>query len=288
MFGYVRVFKDELKVKEYELFKAHYCGLCKTLKKDFGFASRFALSYDLTFLSLLISSLSDNEENVELKSCVANPFKKKPVISPTSSLKYAACANVILTYFKLKDDISDNHSLKSAFALLFMMSAKRKAKKRAPELFEEIEKSMKRLIGLEKSRCAEPDKLSHEFSHLTECIFSFSIENDEKTRRILARMGYLIGRFIYLADAIDDYEKDKKKGSFNVLLESGCSISKEELSDSLEFTLSEISSAYNLLEIKKNKSILDNIIYLGLSDSLKKVGNPQKNEKETKHNDRPI
>ncbi|MBE7039054.1 MAG: hypothetical protein E7404_09165 [Ruminococcaceae bacterium] len=288
MFGYVRVYKDELKVKEYELFRAYYCGLCKTLKKDYCFAARMGLSYDLTFLSILFSSVSDYEDKAKAEICIANPIKKKPVISSSSYMEYAACANVILTYFKILDDFSDNHSIKSALAYPFILAAKRKARKKQPELYKKISQSMKRLSVLEKSKCNEPDKLSNEFGFITQSIFSYGPIVCDKTRRILGQIGYHIGRFIYLLDACDDYDKDKKNCSFNVLLQNGLSITKEEVLDSLEFTLSEISSAYNLLEIKKNKPILDNIIYLGLMDSLNKVRNPIHCKKETKNNERPL
>lgn len=284
LFGYVKIYKNELKVKEYDLFKAYYCGLCKTLKRDYGFASRMGLSYDLTFLSLILSSVYNADEKVEPNVCVANPFKKKPVMISNKYMEYAATANVILTYFKLRDDISDNHSLKSILFYPFVLSAKRKAKKKQPALFSAVKESMKKLSELEKSNCADIDRLANEFASLTKCIFSADIIEDEKTRRIMEHMGYLIGRYIYLLDACDDYENDKKSKSFNILLLKDCPISKEEVLNSLEFTLSEIAGAYTLLDIKKNKPILDNIIYLGLMDSLKKVKEPQ-DKKRRKHDE---
>lgn len=283
MFGYVKIFKDELKVKEYDLFKAYYCGLCKTIKKNYGFAARMGLSYDLTFLSLLLASVYDTEDKINPESCIANPLKKKPVRCGDSYAEYCASANVILTYFKLLDDLYDNHSVKSAFALLFMISSKRKAKKKEPLLFENVKKYMKALSALEKKHSNEPDALADKFAHLTETIFTPSVIKDEKINRVLGVMGYQLGRFIYLLDACDDYERDKKSGAYNVLTQDGCPVTKDELLASLEFTLSEVANAYNLLEIKKNKTITDNIIYLGLMDSLNKVRNPQAEKKERKN-----
>ena len=271
MFGYVNIYKNELKVKEYDLFRAYYCGLCKTLKKNYGFASRMGLSYDLTFLSLLLSSVYPQDDILKPQVCVANPLKKKPVILSNKFMEYTSCANVILTYFKIIDDIYDNHSLKSAFFWLFMLPAIRKAKKQQPCLYLNVKNSMERLTKLEKAKIGNPDALAEEFATLTGYVFSADIIPDENTKRILTQIGRLIGRYIYLLDACADFDKDKEKNNYNVLLQSDCSISKEELLDSLEFTLSEIAMAYNLLDIKKNKPILDNIIYLGLADSLNKI-----------------
>jgi len=282
LFGYVKIYKNELKVKEYDLFKAYYCGLCKTLKKEYGFASRMGLSYDLTFLSLILSSVFETDEKVKPEVCVANPFKKKPIMNSNKFMEYAASANVILTYFKLRDDIKDNHRIKSILFYPFMIGAKRKARKKQPELFKNVKESMDRLSALEKNACPDIDALANEFANLTGCVFDADVITDEKTKRIMKHMGYLIGRYIYLLDACDDYESDKKSKSFNALLVDGCIVSKEDVFESLEFTLSEVAGAYNLLDIKKNKPILDNIIYLGLMDSLKKVKEP-KEEKRRKH-----
>lgn len=271
MFGYVKIYKDELKVKEYNLFKSYYCGLCKTLKKNYGFASRLGLSYDLTFLSLILSSVYLPKEEISSQVCVANPFKKKPVMHPNSFMEYSACANVLLTYFKLRDDICDNHSIKSVLCIPFILPALKKARKKQPKLYSEIKECMNKLSSLEKAKASEPDVLADAFGLLTKAIFSADVIRDDNIKRIMAQIGYLIGRYIYLLDACDDYEEDKKSKSFNVLLTKECPVTKEELLDTLEFTLSEISLSYELLDIKKNKSILDNIIYLGLYDSLKKV-----------------
>mgnify|MGYP006393699639 FL=1 len=49
MFGYVTVYKPELKIKEFEAYKGIYCTLCKEMGKEYGLLSRFLLSYDGAF-----------------------------------------------------------------------------------------------------------------------------------------------------------------------------------------------------------------------------------------------
>ena len=34
-------------------------------------------------------------------------------------------------------------------------------------------------------------------------------------------MGFYLGKFVYLMDALEDVEKDRKKGNYNLFLESG-------------------------------------------------------------------
>ncbi|MDF2878321.1 MAG: hypothetical protein K0S30_1417, partial [Clostridia bacterium] len=113
MFGYVTPLKDELKIREYTTFKSYYCGLCFHLKKEFGNLPRMTLNYDMTFLAVLLDSLTDKESTIQMKKCMTSPIKKKAVILDNEALTYAANMNVALVYYKLLDDAADNKSLKS-------------------------------------------------------------------------------------------------------------------------------------------------------------------------------
>ena len=55
MFGYVRPLPDELKVRDLRVWREDYCGLCRCLGTRYGFAARFLLSYDITFLYGLLT-----------------------------------------------------------------------------------------------------------------------------------------------------------------------------------------------------------------------------------------
>jgi len=56
MFGYVVINKPELKFKEFDVYKSFYCGLCYSLRSRYGFVGQFTLSYDMTFLVMLLTS----------------------------------------------------------------------------------------------------------------------------------------------------------------------------------------------------------------------------------------
>lgn len=111
MFGYVTPDKPELKIKEFELFRAYYCGLCKTMGRSSGILSRFALNYDSVFLALILSSLCRENVRIEKEICFANPVKKKYVARESKSLEYAADINIMLMYYKFKDNWADEKML---------------------------------------------------------------------------------------------------------------------------------------------------------------------------------
>ncbi len=271
MFGYVEPLKDELKIKEYNIFRSYYCGLCKTLKKEYGFFSRLALNYDSVFLALLLSSVHEEQYSCRKERCIANPFSKKVIQKTNESLSYSAAVMVILALLKLEDDIRDEKSAKALFAYISLFGAKCKISKNYKELYNESKKYMRALSALEKDKCSIPDKLSNEFSSLMSFLFVPDFINDENTKRILAHIGYMLGRFIYILDAFDDLEEDKKKNRFNPYLMCELPPDKETVHENLTLALSSISSSYELIDLKINKSILDNIIYLGLKTKLDNV-----------------
>lgn len=267
MFGYVNAHKDLLRVCDYNVFRGYYCGLCKALGKQFNQLTRFGLSYDMTFLAILISSLNKNPLNLQQKPCIAHPITKRPVISEDDGIRYSADMSVLLTYYKLKDDWNDEKSLKS-FARLWYYFPMKRVQKKYPHQAKVIRESLRKLNQLEQENCENPDRVADCFGKLTQAIFDRN--NDHLP---IKTVGYHIGRFIYFTDAYKDLEHDLKKKNYNPFLaRSGSAVNKEklkqELIPSLTYTLSEIANAYELIPIRKNKELLDNIIYLGLRKTI--------------------
>ncbi len=271
MFGYVRAYKDELRVKEYDTYRAYYCGLCMTLKKEYGFFARFGLNYDAVFLALLLSAVTDADDKCSAKCCMASPFKKKPMTETSPCLSYSAGVMVMLAMLKLADDVHDEKSVKSAMALISLSGARRRVMKQYGMLYESCKAQIKALTSLEHAQCDSIDALADTFGTLMQHVFTPPFIKDENTRRILSHIGYLLGRFIYILDAYEDMEKDKKKHCFNVFLTQKTPPDKDALRDSLTLTLSSIANSYELLNIKQNNPILDNILYLGLPHVLDNV-----------------
>ncbi|MBO5407786.1 MAG: hypothetical protein J6A61_00040 [Clostridia bacterium] len=263
MFGYVNAHKDLLRVCDYNVFRGYYCGLCKMLGKEFHQLTRFGLSYDMTFLAILMSALDQNEIIMKYQPCIAHPVTKRPVILEDDGIRYSADMSVLLTYYKLKDDWDDEKSIKS-FARLLYWFPMRKVAKKYPRQTKAIRDNLEKLFELEQQNCKNPDRVADCFGKLTEAIFDRNEDN-----LALKTVGYHIGRFIYFTDAYMDLEKDQKKKNYNPFLaRSENNIQKEDLKNelvpSLTYTLNEIANAYELLTLYKNKELLDNIIYLGL------------------------
>lgn len=284
MFGYIRPFKPHMRICEFDTYKAVYCGLCKEMGRHSGFLTRFTLSYDFAFLGLLSFAVNDVEPSIANQTCMAHPLKKTPCITCGDGLTYTAAAAVLSIYHKLRDDIADRGFLKKLAAgllLPFIRGAYKKAKSAYPLLADVIEENMKKQTALEKDRCKSIDQATEPTAQIMAEI-ARGISADPKQQRVLARLGYLLGRYVYLADALQDAPEDFKKKSYNpLLLQEDCVdsgvLNMEKIrslaTDSIHFTLGELANTYTLLNIQKFKPILDNILYLGLKNTFTLVLN---------------
>jgi hypothetical protein len=294
MLGYISPDKPELKIKEYEIYSGYYCGICKSIGKRYGQIPRFSLSYDSVFLALLFSGVYLVEESVVFERCIVHPVKKRTIVNQNFSIDYAADMFLILMYFKLKDDQRDNKSLKSSIGIILGDGTFKKLKRTYPNKILEVENYLRQLTILEENKCKSIDESAEPFSKLTETIFSIEYDGNpffnEKKDKIVKNIGYFIGKWLYLIDALDDLEDDFKndnynplilKFEFNNLIES-ISDFRNRINERMEFNLhsylSELIKAYDLLDIKKNRALLDNIIYFGLMEKTENILSKGRNE----------
>lgn len=284
MFGYITPVSPELKVRDYETYKAVYCGLCHTLGKMYGFFARLTLNYDFTFMALLYMSLAQDDEKFGCKRCISKPASGKIICEQNRFLNYCADSAILMTYYKFIDTIHDSDLLKKIiayFAFPFLYFLKNKASKRNPELFLLIKDYYQKQTRLEDSDHVTIDAACEPTAELLS-VMAARFSEDGQEKRILTRFGYMLGRLIYLFDAIEDLNDDKKSGSFNPFLRSSafnnadfkCILNQAE--GIINNTISELINSYHLLNFIKYKEILDNFIYLGIKKTQKSVFNGEK------------
>lgn len=270
MFGYITPLEGELKVKEQQFYKSLYCGLCKTMGKRVCPESRMTLSYDIVFLALVRFLLS--EEKVEFKKCrcSVSPFKKKTVVLSNPSLNYCSAVGALLAYHNIADDVSDKKGVKRLGAKALLSFSKRMRKRAAiPELDSYISKKLKELSDIEKSGQKSLDMCADSFGELLKYVFSYGYGGDASKKLIAEEIGYNIGKWIYILDAADDYEKDKKSGEFNPIED----FDAQKLEITLTMCLTGVERAVCLIDAYDSgiMSIVQNIIYLGMPFKAKKV-----------------
>ncbi len=281
MFGYIMPDKPELKIKEFEMFRGYYCGLCKSMGKRFGILSRFALNYDSVFLGLLLSSVHKEVPILKKEGCFANPLKKKWIVKDSIYIDYAADISTLLTYYKLKDNIRDEGGLAPRLAQLAFRNGYRSAAERNRQLEEIIAGSIAAQLKLEEQGCSSMDEVAEPFADMLKKLLEAGYKGEDKsTARILGWIGYNLGKWVYLIDAFDDIEKDIKEKNYNPLLSQykydGGDIKvfkasiTEEVRLNLQQALSQTTGSVELLSLG-NKGIIDNIIYEGLYGKTERI-----------------
>jgi len=287
VFGYIKPDISGLIVKEHELYRAVYCSLCRMGGKRVSRLTRFFLSYDFTALALLRLAVLERSVDGELETNggvktkkVFCPYtlKRKNVLVCDEVFEYTAADFACLLYFKAKDDVADSGSVKRLFkrlALPVFWRMKRRAAKLYPTLFDTVSEGLSSLAALEKDGESHTlDELADGFAQSVADIAAFGFDRGQSTEDgvcLIAReAGYHIGRFIYLADAMDDLDLDVKRRLFNPLVCHYGSASEarehwRELEETLKASALRFSAAVGLAPHSHYTDILQNIAQRGMA-----------------------
>ncbi len=261
MFGYVVPNQSEMKMWEFDHYRSYYCGICRELKERHGASGQLTLSYDTTFLALLLTSLYEPEDDQSEIRCAVHPAKRHATRRNVYTA-YAADMNVILSYYSCLDDWTDERKA-SRYALARALKSKTLALTgKYVGKMEVIRKNLDLLHQAEKAGETDLDKVSGYFGEIMAEVFAYRKDEWEPTLR---RMGFYLGKFIYLMDAYDDLERDKKTGSYNPLLSRADRPDfDEKCKELLTMMMAECSRSFEVLPILENLDILRNILYSGI------------------------
>ncbi|MDR1778828.1 MAG: DUF5685 family protein [Clostridiales Family XIII bacterium] len=292
MIGYVTPQKSELKLREFEVYNAYYCAVCHAIRSRYGQLPRLLLNYDFVFLAMLLASLGDAEDAISEFRCATHPTRRRNIIGASPETDYAADLLVLLAYCNLQDDKQDEHKVLGYAGTAVLGPYYRKAKRRYPAKEALLWVKLRELARFEKDGCAQIDLVSEPFADIMEAAFDWpglaERNGSEMLRTALKRIGRHLGKWVYLIDAADDLAKDRKSGSYNPL--AGEEVPADRLKLNLQLHLAQIAEATDLLPIKKNRAIIENIVYIGLNKRTEDVtrayaemtgaaaGGPERNE----------
>lgn len=268
MLGYVTIEKGELKVREYERYQAYYCGICRSIGRRLGQTPRMTLSYDAAFLAAVLAGAFSEEAQIVRRHCMVHPVQKRPQVERSGAVDYAADVMVILAYYKFLDDCADEGGVLAHGGRAALSCAYRKLKKRYGDLCRGIEEDLLQLSRLEDACSGNLDLTAGAFAKIMERLFT-GYKGNEAEKRILAALGRALGKWIYLADALDDYQKDCEKNRYNPFRYRKNGL--EGIEDLLYNILAEIASACDLLNLGANRGIIENIIFMGIRSGTDRI-----------------
>ncbi len=261
MFGYIVVNKPEMKVKEFDYYRSFYCGLCHELSTRHGLKGQISLSYEMTFLTLLLSGLYEPRVRKAEGRCVVHPVGKH-VFRVDEITEYAADMNVLLTYYKCMDDWKDEKNLLRRGYAGTLGGRVKKIEEAYPRQAGTIRESLRELAECEKNGTMSPDIPAGTSGRMMSALF---LMKEDSWAPALSRFGFYLGKFLYLLDAFDDVDKDIKRGNYNIFKEKSAEEGFEEyVKGLLTMMMAEACREYERLPIIRYKSILDNILYSGV------------------------
>ena len=260
MFGYIDLNPQSLEQAKIDRYKAWYCGLCREIRKDYGQLGRMALSNDMTFLTVLLSSLYEPEEKSGSAACPLHPVHKRDFIQ-TSATAYAADMNMVLAYWKYRDAERDREGHFQKTMGERLRKAYQIIQNRYPQQCSEVEKALSSIWSMEDKGERDIDALCALSGDLLGAVFA---PKEDVFALVLRKVGNSLGRFVYLMDAYEDFDKDRKKGRFNPLDVLKGDGYEELIRDSLTGMLSEACDALDLLPLSQDLDLLHNVLYEGV------------------------
>lgn len=261
MFGYIIINKDEMKFKEFEVYHSYYCGLCQKLKEKYGRIGQMSLSYDMTFLLMLLTGLYEPENHETLCRCAAHPLEKH-VTRTNLFTDYIADMNVLFTCYKCYDDWEDEKKLSRLLYGRLLEGKSKNLKKLYADKIRSVTLAMKDIADAEKAGDKDIDAMAGLFGRVMALIVAC---RDDEWSDTLKRFGFYLGKFIYLIDAYEDVEEDIRKGTYNPLKKKYEEPDfEEDCRTILMMMMSECCKEFELLPILENVEILRNILYSGV------------------------
>ena len=261
MFGYIAANKPELKIREYERYHAYYCGLCKALKQRCGRMGQLTLSYDMTFLGILLTSLYEPHTLSRKERCIVHPGVRH-VTAMNDCVRYAADMNLLLAYYDLLDDWKDDHSFKGMFHARTLHPSVIKIRAEYPRQAAAVDEYVKRLSECESQANLDIDHAAGLTGAMLGQLF---VWKEDEWEQLLYSVGFFMGKFIYLMDAYDDIEEDRKYGHYNPwLCMTGDEDFESKAENILNMMMSECSLAFEKLPLIRDRELLRNVIYAGV------------------------
>ncbi len=272
MFGYVKPDLPYLYLKDDRLYKALYCGVCKNIGSYLGQKARIGLTYDIAFLSAVAHNLKGVDVSVKNERCIVHPIISRPMASRDEITEACAAVNVILAYYKCEDDVIDSGKGKLKRSLF--KKGYRRSTGKYSAYSEIVDKRYAELREAEKREEDRIDVVSDCFSLMLKDIGDLLLGEDrtEDTGDLF----YFLGKWIYLIDALDDYDKDIKKKNYNPFyfafgkmgnLKTLVTEKGNEIGLIFADVFSRVKIAKEGCKWKFNHDLIDNILLKGLPNT---------------------
>ena len=276
MFGYVRTDIPYLYIKDERLYKAMYCGVCKGIAQVCGHSARMGLSYDVTFLSVIMHNIMGKDVKIEKQHCLTHCIRTKDMAEVDELTLQLGALNTLLVYYKYTDDIADGD--RGRGKRLWFKQGFRRACKKYPQIAKIVKTNLARQEEVEKSKTDSLDRAADATAEMLAEFSDYALQ--DKATKATRNLFYSLGKWIYLIDALDDYDKDLKKGAYNPFIcaygaESRAALLAGEHGEDVRYAFHslffDIRENLSQITFHFNRDLQDNILLRGLPTTTKQI-----------------
>ena len=276
MFGYVRADTPHLYIKDDTLYRAMYCGLCKGIAQVCGNAARMGLSYDITFLSVILHNIKGEDVKIEKQHCLTHCIRSRQMAEVDELTRQLGALNTLLAYYKYTDDIEDGDGGRGK--RLFFKKGFKRAKAKYPQIERLVRENLAEQAKAERAKTESVDRAADATANMLAAFSDYELS--DKATEHTHKLFYAVGKWIYLIDALDDYDKDRKKGAYNPFYYAYNASGKEELlqgkrGEEVRFIFHsvffDVRESLSQIEFRFNRDLSDNILLRGLPKTTKEI-----------------
>ena len=270
MKGRMRPYLPELTIRDYNTYQWYQRGVRRQLYTTYGLYSCYGLRYNGVLFAVLADSLAGRPATCK-RMREPGTLVWRQMMCQTQGIRLAAQVEVLLSWHRIQDaqwaNLPFYKKVRRVVDTVLLRRAYRKAAAENPAL-ERIFMQERDQANVQMTLNAKNYLLAAEpKGNLYGALYSVLATDDPNQHKSMHYIGSCIGRVFYLLDKASRVEKDRKVGRYNVFLVNGINEKDAAMENAQRQALAaanDLVRAYGMLDVKLNKSLIDNIMILGL------------------------
>ena len=253
MKGRMRPYLPELTIRDYNTYQWYQRGVRRQLYTTYGLYSCYGLRYNGVLFAVLADSLAGRPATCK-RMREPGTLVWRQMMCQTQGIRLAAQVEVLLSWHRIQD------------AQWADLPFYKKVRRERIFVQERDQANVQMTLNAKNYLLAAEPK-----GNLYGALYSVLATDDPNQRKSMHYIGSCIGRAAYLLDKAESFSRDKDKGRYNVFLVNGINdrnAARENARRQALAAVNDLVRAYGMLDVKLNRTLLDNIMILGLRHAI--------------------
>ena len=259
MIGCLKPDRKSLSREDYTAYRSVYCTLCHALCRGYSLAGMAVLNHEVTLLLLLTIALQEAEPDLSRRGCPAFPLARMRTMEPDDPwFQAAALVSVYIAAGEVQDNVMDEGGLFWRGLSAVADGVCRRADRLLPEEGAWCGDVLTRYHQDEKQPQTPREALALFGKMITDLLDPLICCIAPALQGQVCGMMDAVAQWLFLADACDDQQQDRKRGRENLLdgLVDPAAFAAEEMAACEE----RIRASLALLPIRRYQSLLTHLL----------------------------